>query len=65
MKELVLKSGKQLALALKMANAYYNITDFPVQLRETDKGKLNYVVLLDLDDETFARFKESFQTMTL
>lgn len=65
MKELVIKSGKQLPIALKMVYAYLNLTDLSIQLRESEKGKIYYVVLLDVGDETYTKFEESFRTMTL
>lgn len=63
MHELLAKSDHQLGMCLRML--YDEGMPGPLDLRSeiNDKGKMEFYVLLPVDDETFERLQKRFETM--
>ena len=59
MHELLAKSDRQLGMCLRML---YD-EGCPVRSEINDKGKMEFHVLLPVDDETFERLQKRFETM--
>ena len=62
MHELLAKSDRQLGMCLRML---YNegLTSLDLHSEINKKGKMEFHVLLPVDDETFERLQNRFETM--
>lgn len=62
MHELLAKSDRQLGMCLRML---YNegLSSLDLHSEINAKGKMEFHVLLPVDDETFERLKKRFETM--
>ena len=62
MHELLAKSDRQLGMCLRML---YNegMPRLNIHSEVNDKGKMEFHVLLPVDDETFERLQKRFETM--
>ena len=63
MHELLAKSDRQLGMCLRMLYAEGIRGPLPVHSEINDKGKMEFHVLLLVDDETFERLQKRFETM--
>ena len=62
MHELLAKSDRQLGMCLRMLYDE-GMPRLDLHLEINDKGKMEFHVLLPVDDETFERLQKRFETM--
>lgn len=62
MHELLAKSDRQLGMCLRMLYDE-GMPHLDLHLEINDKGKMEFHVLLPVDDETFERLQKRFETM--
>lgn len=63
MHELLAKSDRQLGMCLRMLYDE-GLPKLDLHSEINDKGKMEFHVLLPVDDETFERLRKRFETMT-
>ena len=62
MHELLAKSDRQLGMCLRMVYDE-GMSKLDLHSEISDKGKMEFHVLLPVDDETFERLQKRFETM--
>ena len=62
MHELLAKSDRQLGMCLRMLYGE-GMSHLDLHSEINDKGKMEFHVLLPVDDETFEHFQKRFETM--
>lgn len=63
MHELLAKSDRQLGMCLRMLYDEGMPGPLDIHSEINDKGKMEFRVLLPVDDETFERLQKRFETM--
>lgn len=63
MHELLAKSDRQLGMCLRMLYDEGMSGPLDIHSEINDKGKMEFHVLLPVDDETFERLQKRFETM--
>ncbi len=61
MKELIAKTDRQLGTALKIL--YNSKTPYTVSVAENEKGKIEFRIAVDADEEKFSKIKSQYDVI--